>query len=134
MSSAPVALPRSRVSAFTARLRAGDSFAYTVTLVCAASIFLVTCLLVYQLWVGSDLSRHKFGWNFILNGTWDPVQENFGAVPFMFGTITTSLVALLISVPVGTGAAIFLASEAASFVTGEVLCVDGGFLASGVNQ
>src|SRR5580704_9296512 len=112
MSAASSALPRSRVRAFADKLRAGDQLAYALTLVCAASILLVTCLLVYQLWIGSALSRHKFGWNFIFTSTWDPVQENFGAVPFMFGTVVTSLLSLLISVPVGIGAAIFLAEMA----------------------
>jgi phosphate transport system permease protein len=112
MSAASSALPRSRVRAFADKLRAGDQLAYALTLVCAASILLVTCLLVYELWIGSALSRQKFGWNFIFTSTWDPVQENFGAVPFMFGTVVTSLLSLLISVPVGIGAAIFLAEMA----------------------
>jgi len=112
MSAAPTALPRSRVSEFAAKLRAGDQLAYMLTLVCAASIFLVTCLLVYELWLGSALTRHKFGWDFILSSTWDPVKEDFGAVPFMFGTVVTSFVSLLISVPIGLGAAIFLSEMA----------------------
>ena len=49
MSASPTVLTRSRVSEFAARLRAGDQLAYMMTLVCAASIFLVTCLLVYEL-------------------------------------------------------------------------------------
>lgn len=112
MSASPTVLPRSRLSEFAAKLRAGDQLAYTLTLVCAASIFLVTCLLVYELWTGSVLSRHKFGWNFIFSSTWDPVQENYGAVPFMFGTVVTSFVSLLISIPIGLGAAIFLSEMA----------------------
>jgi phosphate transport system permease protein len=112
MSAAPTVLPRSRISGFAARLRAGDQLAYTLTLVCAASIFLVTCALVYELWIGSALSRHKFGWDFIFSSTWDPVREQYGAVPFMFGTVVTSVVALLISVPIGLAAAIFLSEMA----------------------
>lgn len=112
MSVAQTVLPRSRAGAFADRLRAGDQLAYTLTLVCAASIFLVTCLLVYELWMGSALSRQKFGWNFILSSTWNPVTEDFGAVPFMFGTVVTSFVSLLISVPIGIGAAIFLSEMA----------------------
>src|SRR5579872_5136141 len=112
MSASPTVLARSRVSEFAARLRAGDQLAYLMTLVCAASIFLVTCLLVYELWTGSALSRHKFGWNFIFTSTWDPVKEDYGAVPFMFGTVVTSLVSLLISVPIGLAAAIFLSEMA----------------------
>ncbi len=112
MNAAPTVLPRSRMGTWADRFRVGDPFAYTLTLVCAASIFLVTCLLVYQLWLGSALSRHKFGWHFIFSGTWDPVTETFGAVPFMFGTVVTSILALLISVPIGLGAAIFLSEMA----------------------
>lgn len=112
MSAAPTVIPRSRIASLADKLRVGDPFAYTLTVVCAASIFLVTCLLVYELWLGSALSRHKFGWNFILSGTWDPVTETFGAVPFMFGTVVTSILALLISVPIGLGAAIFLSEMA----------------------
>jgi phosphate transport system permease protein len=112
MSTAPSVLPRPRASQFAAKLRAGDQLAYTLTLICAASIFLVTCLLVYQLWAGSVLSRQKFGWNFIFSSTWDPVKEDYGGVPFMFGTVVTSLVSLLISVPIGLGAAIFLSEMA----------------------
>ena len=112
MNAATSVLPPSRFTAFANRLRAGDQAAYGLTLVCAASIFLVTCLLVFELWTGSELSRHKFGFHFIYTGTWDPVTENFGAVPFMFGTVVTSFMALLISVPVGTGAAIFLSEMA----------------------
>ncbi len=112
MSAAPTVLPRSRVGTFADRLRAGDPFAYTLTLVCAASIFLVTCLLFYELWLGSGLSRHKFGWDFIRTSTWDPVTDTYGALPFMFGTVVTSALALLISVPIGLGAAIFLSEMA----------------------
>jgi len=112
MSAAPTVLPRSRAGSLADRLRLGDPFAYTLTVVCAASIFLVTCLLVYQLWLGSALSRHKFGWEFIFSSTWDPVTETYGAVPFMFGTVVTAILALLISVPIGLGAAIFLSEMA----------------------
>jgi phosphate transport system permease protein len=102
----------SRAKDFARRLRAGDRVAYTLALVCAASIFLVTCLLAIQLWSSSTLPRHKFGWNFITTQTWDPVAEQFGALPFIFGTIVTSMLALIISVPLGLGAAIFLAELA----------------------
>jgi phosphate transport system permease protein len=112
MTAAPSVIPHSGVRGFTSRLRAGDQIAYLVTIICAASIFLVTCLLVYELWINSELSRHKFGWSFIATETWDPVKEQFGAVPFMFGTVITSVLALLISVPVGIGSAIFLSELA----------------------
>ncbi len=110
MATAPAALPRPQ--SFVQRLRAGDSIAYTITLTAAASIILVTALLAYYLWAGSALTRQRFGWNFVVTQTWDPVAGQFGALPFLYGTLVTSLLALLIAVPAGLGAAIFLAELA----------------------
>ena len=104
--------PAHRFQDFARRLRAGDQIASTITIVAAFSIFLITCLLVYELWVNSALPRHRFRWNFVFTQTWDPVAEQFGALPFIFGTVVTSALALTISVPVGLGAAIFLAELA----------------------
>src|SRR5207245_11259214 len=75
-------------------------------------ILLLAALLVYELWRNSILPRHKFGWSFFVTRTWDPVFENFGALPLVFGTTVTSALGLLIAVPVGVGAAIFLAEMA----------------------
>jgi phosphate transport system permease protein len=97
---------------FARRLRAGDEIAHVITLIFGASIFLVTVLLVYELFHNSVLPRHKFGWNFFFTSTWDPVFEKFGALPFIYGTVVTSALALLIAVPLGVGAAIFLAELA----------------------
>jgi phosphate transport system permease protein len=94
------------------RLRSGDQIAYLITAACAASIFVVTVLLVYELWINSSLARHKFGWNFLFSSAWDPVAGDFGALPFIYGTVLTSIFALLIAVPLGLGAAIFLAELA----------------------
>ena len=104
--------PAHRFQHLARRLRAGDQIAFTITLIAAFSIFLITCLLVFELWVNSTLPRHRFGWSFIFTTTWDPVAEQFGALPFMFGTVVTSALALILSVPVGLGAAIFLAELA----------------------
>jgi phosphate transport system permease protein len=69
---------------------------------------LLTVLLVYELWIHSSAARDKFGLAFLFSRIWDPVAEKFGALPFIYGTLLTSFVALLISVPLGVGAAIFL--------------------------
>src|SRR5215469_8011767 len=94
------------------RLRGGDEVAHLVTFIFAASVLLVTVLLVWKLWGASAASRHKFGWSFFTGRTWDPVAEEFGALPFIYGTLVTSVLALFISVPLGVGAAIFLAELA----------------------
>jgi phosphate transport system permease protein len=102
--------PRSR--SLVRRLRSGDEIAHLVTFLFAGSILLIVGLLLNELWVNSALARHKFGWSFFFTRVWDPVFEQFGALPFIFGTLVTSALALLIAIPVGLGAAIFLAELA----------------------
>ncbi len=102
---------------FLRRLRGGNEIAYTLTFLCAASILVVTFLLVYQLWVNSALARHAFGWRFIWTSQWNPVTEQYGALPFAYGTVITSFLALLIAVPSGLMAAIFLAEMAPAKVS-----------------
>jgi phosphate transport system permease protein len=104
--------PASGSRSFLARLRSGDEIARLITLVFAATVVLITAALVYQLWADSVLPRHKFGWSFLVTSVWDPVFEQFGALPFIYGTLVTSAVALCIAVPLGLGAAIFLAELA----------------------
>ncbi len=111
-TTAPDARPSGRAQSFQQRLRSGDDLAYLVTLGAALSILAVTALLVYELYVNSALSRHKFGWSFLFTRTWDPVAEQFGALPFIYGTVVTSALALSIGIPLGVGAAIFLAELA----------------------
>ena len=107
-SAGPVAGSRS----FLSRLRDGDEIARLITFLFAASVVLVTLLLVFELWQGSVLPRHKFGFNFFRTSVWDPIFDQFGALPFIYGTLITAGVALLIAVPLGIGAAIFLAELA----------------------
>jgi phosphate transport system permease protein len=97
---------------FLSRLREGDEIARLITFLFAASVVLITLLLVYELWVGSVLPREKFGFGFLITRVWDPIAENFGALPFVYGTLVTAAVALLLAVPLGIGAAIFLAELA----------------------
>lgn len=107
-SAGPLAGSRSLLS----RLRDGDEIARIITFLFAASVVLITVLLVYELWEGSALARHRFGFSFLRTSVWDPVFDQFGALPFIYGTVVTSTVALLIAVPLGIGAAIFLAELA----------------------
>ena len=97
---------------FFAKLRDGDEIARAVTFVFAASVVLITVLLVYELWISSVLPRHQFGFSFFVTRVWDPIAEQFGALPFIYGTIVTAAVALLVALPLGIGAAIFLAELA----------------------
>jgi phosphate transport system permease protein len=93
-------------------LQTGDEVAHLVTFLFAASILLLTAFLVWELWAQSAESRAKFGFHFLFTSNWDPVSGDFGALPFIYGTVVTSVVALIISIPLGVGAAIFLAELA----------------------
>jgi phosphate transport system permease protein len=90
----------------------GDSVARLVTIMFAAIVLLIAVILVYVLWQGSAASRHSLGWSFLFSTDWDPVTQKFGALPFIYGTVVTSVLALIISVPVGVGAAVFLSELA----------------------
>jgi len=107
-SAGPVAGSRS----FLSKLREGDEIARLITFLFAATVVLITVLLVYELWIDSTLARHKFGWHFFVTQTWDPVMDEYGALPFIYGTLVSSTLALLIAVPLGIGASIFLAELA----------------------
>ena len=106
------ASPASGSRSFFARLRSGDEIARLITLIFAMTVVLICVLLVYELWVNSALPRHKFGLKFFVTSDWDPMNDQFGAFPFIYGTVVTSALALLIAVPLGIGASIFLAELA----------------------
>ena len=106
------ARPSGRASAFVQRLRSGDDIAYVITLTCALTILALTALLVFELFKNSAVPRHQFGWSFLVTSTWDPVTGEFGALPFIYGTVVTSALALFLGIPLGVGAAIFLAELA----------------------
>lgn len=86
----------------------------------AAAMVLLALLIAWELWRGSAQARHAFGFAFITSTAWDPVNRLFGAAPFIFGTVVTSLVALLLAGPIGIGAAIFLTELAPRAVRGPV--------------
>jgi phosphate transport system permease protein len=75
---------------------------------CACSIFAIVIFIVSILYARSTLSIHAFGWKFFTSTAWDPVSGNFGAFPFIYGTVVSSLLALAIAVPMALGVAVFL--------------------------
>jgi len=74
---------------------------------CGLAVLGVLALVVYELVVRSGLSWHAFGLKFFATSEWDPVNEEFGALPFIYGTLLSSLVALIIAVPLSIGVAVF---------------------------
>jgi phosphate transport system permease protein len=74
---------------------------------CAAAILGLLALIVYELIARSQLSWRAFGWSFFFRSDWNPVEDQYGALPFIYGTVVSSLVALVIAVPLAVGVAVF---------------------------
>src|SRR5580698_11592909 len=109
MASTVAAQPKSDkpgLSTLSRRLRSGDEIAWAITVLFATSVLAVTALIIWELWAGSAASREKFGFSFLSSRLWNPVTDEYGAYPFVYGTVLTSVLALIISVPTGVGAAI----------------------------
>jgi phosphate transport system permease protein len=105
--------------------RHGDRLYQLLLVLAAVAVMGLVLGIAYELWQNSALSRHAFGWNFVITSEWDPaLTDTFGALPFIFGTLITSIIALVAAIPLGMGAAIFLAELAPEWL-GQPL----GFLA-----
>jgi phosphate transport system permease protein len=87
-------------------------------MVCALSIFGIVLLILVELISGSKLTIQKFGLPFFFGSAWDPVNGNFGALPFIYGTIVSSILSLLIAVPLAVGLAIFLTEMCPAWLRG----------------
>jgi phosphate transport system permease protein len=98
----------------------GDRTLHLLTLGFALSILALTALIAFELYRNSSLAIAKFGFRFLSGTTWDPVFEQFGALPFLFGTLVTSAIALLIAFPLGLGVAIFLSELAPRWLSDPV--------------
>jgi len=97
-----------------ARRAFGDPAFRWLTLAMALAVFVLIVLIGYELTRGSNLALRKFGFHFLVSSDWDPVNEQFCAVPFIFGTLVSSFIALLIAVPLSIATAVYL-TELAPF-------------------
>jgi phosphate transport system permease protein len=86
----------------------GDRAFKGLTLVMALSVFVLIVLIGYELAHGSSVSIHQFGWRFLISSEWDPVNEKFGALPFIFGTLVSSAIGLCLAVPLSIATAVYL--------------------------
>jgi phosphate transport system permease protein len=106
-----VQAPASPIREFLSKRGSGRladrSFA-ALMLICSLTIFVIVLFIFFILISRSKLSLVAFGWKFFTRQAWDPVAGDFGALPFIFGTLATSFLALLIAVPLALGVAIFL--------------------------
>ena len=103
----------------------GDRVFRGILTVAAVIIPLLLALLVWQLWGEARMAVGRFGVGFVTTSTWDPVAEQFGALPLIFGTLVSSLIALLIAVPLSLGVAIYLTEFAPNALRQPVAFVIG---------
>lgn len=94
----------------------GDQIFKFLMFLTAFSVLVIMGLITYEMIVGAWPSFQKFGFGFITSSEWDPVLDKYGALPFIYGTLVSSLIALLIAVPFGIGSAIYLAEYAPVWV------------------
>ncbi|MGD0351693.1 MAG: phosphate ABC transporter permease subunit PstC [Verrucomicrobiota bacterium] len=94
----------------------GDRAFKWLTLFMALVIFALIILIGCELAQGSRLALQKFGWHFLVSSDWDPVNDVFGALPFIFGTLVCSAIALLIAVPISIATAVYLTELAPSWL------------------
>jgi len=85
----------------------GDKIFQFGMLACGLAVLGTLALIVYELVLRSGPSWHAFGFKFFAGRDWDPVNEQFGALPFIYGTLVSSLLALIIAVPLAVGVAVF---------------------------
>lgn len=96
--------------------RVPDAIFRILVIACAVSLFVIVVLIVVQLVRQSDLSLKKFGFKFFTSTRWNPVEGDFGSLPFIYGTLVSSLLGLLIAVPLSMGTALFLTELCPQFL------------------
>ena len=104
----PVSLLKSRLR----KANLGDAVFRSLTLLFAFAVLSLVFLMAYEMYLGSRETINRFGLSFLVSSTWDPVNDEFGALPFIYGTLVSSLIALIIALPLSLGVAIFLSELA----------------------
>jgi phosphate transport system permease protein len=105
------------------RSHAADHGFRWLALFAALTIFALIGLVGWELYAGARLAVQKFGLHFLASSTWDPVSDDYGALPFIFGTLVSSAIALVIAVPLGVATALFLTEMAPQKIRQPVITV-----------
>ena len=96
---------------------AGDAVFRALMFAATLLLLLIVGAMILALASHSTLSIRQFGFGFLTTREWNPVKGQFGALAFIYGTVASSLIALLISVPLSLGIAIFLVEQAPPFLS-----------------
>ena len=99
----------------------GDAIFRVLLLAAAGLMILIVGSMIVALAAKSIPSIRRFGFSFIAGGEWNPVKSEFGALAFIYGTVVSSVIAILISVPLSLGIAIFLVEQAPYYVARPVI-------------
>jgi phosphate transport system permease protein len=105
------AVPPSVVRTFLQTKSSGkvaDGAFASLMVICALAIFAIVVMILFVLVANSRLSLHAFGWKFFASQMWDPVSGQFGALPFIYGTVLSSFLAVVMAVPLALAVSIFL--------------------------
>ncbi len=86
----------------------GDFIFKGITVLFAFSILVILFLMIYEMVSQSLPSITKSGWRFITGQNWDAVQEDFGALPYIYGSVVSSVLALALATPLSVGSAVFI--------------------------
>ena len=78
----------------------------------AVTVFVAAMLVVMEATKGAIPALRTFGWRFFVSTEWDPVTDHYGALPYLYGTLVSSALSMLLAVPLGVGTAVFLAEIA----------------------
>lgn len=98
--------PKSRLSFKESAV--ADRVFRILVIACAVALLAIVALIFFELVLQSRVSLSKFGFKFLVKTIWDPVADDFGALPAIYGTLVSSFLALLIAVPLSVGTALFL--------------------------
>jgi phosphate transport system permease protein len=88
--------------------RVGDRLFAAFTFLMAATVVVLIGVIGWELWSSARLSIKTFGFNFLASSDWDPVNDLYGALPFIFGTLVSSFIALIIAIPLSVATAVYL--------------------------
>ncbi|BBL78244.1 Phosphate transport system permease protein PstC [Rubrobacter xylanophilus DSM 9941] len=86
----------------------GDALFGVVAVLFGLSILAIMAGIIFQLWIQSSAARQEFGWSFLWSTEYDPQAEEYGALVFVYGTLVTAAIAILLAGPVGVGIAAYL--------------------------
>ena len=119
--SAPTVVEPSAIRKFLlsrgSSVLADSSFRWLM-IICAFTIFAIVALILFELIQRSQLTIEKFGLQFFFGSAWNPITNDYGALPFIYGTLVSSLIGLIIAVPLSLGVATFITEMCPKFLRG----------------